>query len=82
MTKINLRLLHNKASQTTVLTLSNYLKNGVMRKFISAVVYNTQPLSKKLLFTCFISGYLLATIIFGFFGPQVHHFMDQILQAI
>ncbi len=53
-----------------------------MKNFLQAVIENTQPLSKKLLFTCFISGYLLATVFFAFFGPQVHHFLDNILQSI
>jgi hypothetical protein len=52
-----------------------------MRKFLSAVIESTQPISKKLLFTSFIAGYLLATIFFGFFRPQVHHFLDSLLGA-
>jgi hypothetical protein len=53
-----------------------------MKNFLLAVIENTQPLSKKLLFTCFISGYFLATIFFRFFGPEVHRFLNSILQGL
>ncbi len=46
-----------------------------MKTFLSAVFENTRPLSKKLLFSCFIAGYILATLLFAFFGPQMHHFI-------
>ena len=82
MTKINPRPTHNKYTPSTVSTISNDLKNRVMRKFILAVAHNTQPLSKKLLFTCFMAGYLLATLIFAIFSHQVHQFLDQILQRV
>ncbi len=53
-----------------------------MKRFISSVIENTQPLSYKLLFTCFISGYVAATIFFGFFGPQVHLFLNKMLEGL
>jgi hypothetical protein len=53
-----------------------------MKKFLAAVIENTQPLSKKLLFSSFMAGYLLATILFAFFRPQVHHFMNSIFQGL
>ena len=53
-----------------------------MRKFLSAVVENAQPYSKKLLFSCFMAGYLLATLLFVFFRPQVHHFLNSIIQGL
>jgi hypothetical protein len=53
-----------------------------MKHFISSVIENTRPLSYKLLFTCFISGYISATVFFGFFGLQVHHFLNKILEGL
>ncbi|HEV3221867.1 MAG TPA: hypothetical protein VGZ90_03275 [Puia sp.] len=53
-----------------------------MKTFLSAVFENTGPLSKKLLFSCFIAGYLLATLLFAFFRPQVHHIINSILQGL
>ncbi len=53
-----------------------------MKKFLLAVIEQTQPLSPKLLFACFISGYCLAIIFFKFYGPQVHHFLDTIFQGL
>jgi hypothetical protein len=53
-----------------------------MRKFLTAVIESTQPLSKKLLFSCFMAGYLLATLLFVFFKPQVHHFINSILEGL
>jgi hypothetical protein len=53
-----------------------------MRKFLTAVIEYTQPLSKKLLFSCFMAGYLLATLLFVFFRPQVHHFINSILEGL
>ena len=50
-----------------------------MKNFISSVIENTRPISYKLLFTCFISGYVVAIVLFGFFGPQVHHFLNKML---
>jgi hypothetical protein len=50
-----------------------------MKNFLSTVPEQKQPLSKKLLFSCLMAGYLLATLIFTFFRPQVHHFIDTIL---
>jgi hypothetical protein len=53
-----------------------------MKRFFSSLIENTQPLSYKLLFTCFISGYITATVFFGFFGPQVHYFLNKILEGL
>jgi hypothetical protein len=53
-----------------------------MKAFLSAVFENTRPLSTKLLFSCFMAGYLLATLLFIFFRPQVHHFINSILQGL
>jgi hypothetical protein len=53
-----------------------------MKDFISSVIENTRPISYKLLFTCFISGYIVAIVFFGFFGPQVHHFLNKILEGL
>jgi hypothetical protein len=53
-----------------------------MRKFLTAVVQNNKPLSKKLLFSSFMAGYLLATLLFTFFQPQVHRFINSILQGL
>jgi hypothetical protein len=53
-----------------------------MKRFISSVIENTQPLTYKLLFTCFISGYITATVFFGFFGPEVHHFLHKMLEGL
>ena len=50
-----------------------------MRNFLTSVIENTQPLSAKLLFTSFISGYMLAIIFYRYFGPQIHHFLNTIL---
>jgi hypothetical protein len=51
-----------------------------MTTFFSSVLQNTGPLSKKLLFSSFMAGYLLATLLFAFFRPQIHHFLSTILQ--
>jgi len=53
-----------------------------MKEFILSVIENIRPLSYKLLFTCFISGYIAATVFFGFFGPQVHHFLNKMLECL
>jgi hypothetical protein len=53
-----------------------------MKTFLSAVFENTRPLSKKLLFSSFMAGYLLATLLFFFFGPQVHHFLNSLIQGL
>jgi hypothetical protein len=53
-----------------------------MKKFLLAVIEQTQPLSARLLVTCFISGYTLAIIFFKFYGPQVHRFLDPILHRL
>jgi hypothetical protein len=53
-----------------------------MKRFISSVIENTQPISYKLLFTSFISGYIVATVFFGFFGPEVHHFLNKMLDGL
>ncbi|HEY4936650.1 MAG TPA: hypothetical protein VII44_08725 [Puia sp.] len=53
-----------------------------MKNYLSAVFENTGPLSKKLLFSSFMAGYLLATLIIAFFRPQVHHFLNSILQGL
>jgi hypothetical protein len=49
-----------------------------MKSFLLSVIEQTGPLSKKLLFSSFMAGYLLATLLFAFFRPQVHHFLDKI----
>jgi hypothetical protein len=53
-----------------------------MKRFISSVIENTRPMPLKLLFTCFISGYMTAIVLFGFFGPQVHHFLNKMLEGL
>ncbi len=53
-----------------------------MKKFLLAVIEEVQPLSPKLLVTCFISGYSLAIIFYKFYGPQVHRFLELILQKL
>jgi hypothetical protein len=53
-----------------------------MKKFLTTVIENSQPFSKKLLFSCFMAGYLLATLLFIFFRPQVHHLISSILQGL
>jgi hypothetical protein len=53
-----------------------------MKKFLSAVIENVQPLSPKLLFTCFISGYILAILFFTFFSVQMHQFLNSIIQGL
>jgi hypothetical protein len=53
-----------------------------MKTFLSAVIENTGPFSKRLLFSSFMAGYLLATLLFAFFRPQVHHFLNSILQGL
>jgi hypothetical protein len=53
-----------------------------MKKFLLAVIEQAQPLSPKLLVTSFISGYTLAIIFFKFYGPQVHRFLDTILERL
>jgi hypothetical protein len=53
-----------------------------MKTFLSAVFENTRPVSKKLLFSSFMAGYLLATLLFAFFRPQVHHFINSIFQGL
>jgi len=53
-----------------------------MKRFLTDVIENTQPISKKLLFSSFMAGYLLATLIFAFFRLQVHHFLDSMLNGL
>jgi hypothetical protein len=53
-----------------------------MKRFMSSMIENIQPLTYKLLFTCFISGYITATVFFGFFGPEIHLFLHKILEAL
>jgi hypothetical protein len=53
-----------------------------MKKFLLAVVENTMPLSKKLLFSCFLAGYLLATLFYGLCGPQIHHFLNTLISRL
>jgi hypothetical protein len=53
-----------------------------MKNFLSAIFEHKQPLSKKLLFSSFMTGYCVATIIFTFFRPLVHRFLDSILQGL
>jgi hypothetical protein len=54
----------------------------VMKKFLQAVIENTQPVSQKLLVTSFIAGYILAVIFYKFFGARIHHFLDSIMQTL
>ncbi len=51
-----------------------------MKNFLSAVLEQTRPLSYKLLFSSFMAGYLLAVLLFAFYRPQIHHFMDIIFE--
>jgi hypothetical protein len=50
-----------------------------MRNFNSAVPEQKKPLSVKLLISCFMAGWLLATLVFALFRPQIHHLIDHIL---
>jgi len=50
-----------------------------MRNFFSAVPEQKKPLSARLLISCFMTGWLLATLLFSLFRPQIHHFIDHIL---
>ena len=53
-----------------------------MKKFLQAVIENTQPISQKLLVSSFIAGYILAVIFYTFFGTTIHHFLDSIFAII
>jgi len=53
-----------------------------MKHLLFSLFENTQPVSKKLLFSCFIAGYLVATVFFGFFGLRFHHFLNTIIQGL
>jgi len=53
-----------------------------MKTFLLAVFENTGPISKRLLFSCFMAGYFLATLLFIFFRPQVYHFLNSIIQGL
>ncbi len=53
-----------------------------MKNFLTAVFENAGPISIKLLFSCFMTGYLLATLLFFFFRPQVHHFINSFIQGL
>jgi hypothetical protein len=50
-----------------------------MRNFFSTVSEQKKPVSVKLLISCFMSGWLLATLLFSFIRPQIHHLIDHIL---
>jgi len=50
-----------------------------MRNFNPSVTEQKKLLSPKLLVSCFMSGWLLATLLFSFFRPQIHHMIDHIL---
>jgi hypothetical protein len=47
-----------------------------MKNFLSAVLEQTRPLSQKLLISTFMAGYLLGTLLFAFYKPQIRHMMD------
>jgi hypothetical protein len=47
-----------------------------MKDFLLAVLEQTRPLSKKLLFLSFLTGYLFGNLLFAFYRPQIHQFMD------
>ncbi len=53
-----------------------------MKTFFASVLENTGPISRKLLFFSFMAGYLLATLLFVFFRPQIHHLLNSILQGL
>jgi hypothetical protein len=53
-----------------------------MKKFLMAVIENTQPISQKMLFMSFISGYGLAILIYTFYRPQVHHLVDTLISSL
>jgi hypothetical protein len=50
-----------------------------MRNFISSQPKHKQSLYVKPLITCFESGWLLTILVFSFFRPQIHQFIDPIL---
>jgi hypothetical protein len=49
-----------------------------MKKLLTAVLHNTQPISKNLLLLSFGAGYLLATILFVFYKMEIHRFLQAI----
>ncbi len=51
-----------------------------MKNFLSAVFENTGPFSIKLLFSSFMAGYLLATLLFFFSGPRFIIFLIQLFR--
>ena len=50
-----------------------------MRNFISPAAEQKKTPPVKLLISCLMSGWLLITLLFAFFRPQIHHMIDPIL---
>ena len=53
-----------------------------MKNFLSDVFDLTRPPSIKILLSSFMTGYLLATLLFAFFRPQIHQFLEFIVQGL
>jgi hypothetical protein len=47
-----------------------------MRKFYAALLKNQESVSWPLLIACFGGGYLLATLLFNFFGGSIHSLLS------
>jgi len=50
-----------------------------MKDFLYPEAKQTKTISKNLLVSCFMAGYLFFTLLIMIFRPQVHHFIDAIL---
>ncbi|HEY4156171.1 MAG TPA: hypothetical protein VGM24_12110 [Puia sp.] len=49
-----------------------------MKKLFTAVLQRTQPVSKPLLLVSFGAGYALATLLFIFYGNQIHRLLESL----
>jgi hypothetical protein len=49
-----------------------------MKKLLTAVLQGTKPISKPLLLASFGAGYLLATLLFTFYGNQLHNLLQSL----
>jgi len=74
----------NKAAKTIFRHKKQFLTsptiriNPIMKKLVTAVLQRTQPISKPLLLASFGAGYLLATILFIFYGNQLHNILQSL----
>jgi len=53
-------------------------KNTTMKKRLTDVLLAMQSISKPLLLISFFAGYLLATMLFTFFGSQMRHLLQSV----